>query len=655
LIAYDIARQTNGATIPVDALFPHWGGSLARYEMPCSGGIYILANEHLVRLDEKDPNGKTAVHFQPSSGGIRGYQLSSNGDWLYGLSPSGIEIFDARTGESHATLLALASGASVVVTPFGRFDTSKFDEVNGLSWIMPDDPTRPLPLDIFMRDYLEPRLLSKVVNRQEGLLPKLSSVAELNRIQPRVKITHVRPGVSPDQVLVDVEVSGNADPSEPNGKVATEPYDLRLFRNGQLVGEWPEPKEGDVDSTDLATWRLKSHAVPPQGATSIPPFPVRLASQDRGKVVTLTAYAFNEDRIKSNTFTDTTYRVPEQIMSRAKRAYVVTVGVNAYQNSKRNLQYAAADANSLSTSLGRIQGYEVVAVPLISDASADGKTFRIDQATRANIQGVIGLLSGSSQVDRAGLRQRLGKVVERLDTATPDDIVILTFSGHGHSERDGRFYILPSDSGKGDEITGDDLQRLISSEDLTQWLRKVDAGQVVMIIDACYAAEATAEGRQEFKPGPMGDRGLGQLAYDKGMRILAATQAGDVALESTGLRSGLLTYALVVDGLHNGLADLDGDGTITLTEWLHYAAGRVPHLYQEIREGKHVLKSKGQVITAKRLKMTIEEAQTPELFDFQTGSGSVVLPRNADPTAAPLPASSKDIRPVAQIVSRPPN
>lgn len=46
-----------------------------------------------------------------------------------------------------------------------------------------------------------------------------------------------------------------------------------------------------------------------------------------------------------------------------------------------------------------------------------------------------------------------------------------------------------------------------------------------------------------------GGTGAWQLAYDKGMIILAATQAADVALESEKIGQGLLTYALVQEGL----------------------------------------------------------------------------------------------------------
>jgi hypothetical protein len=98
-----------------------------------------------------------------------------------------------------------------------------------------------------------------------------------------------------------------------------------------------------------------------------------------------------------------------------------------------------------------------------------------------------------------------------------------------------------------------------------------------MIIDACHAAAFT---RKDFKPGPMGSRGLGQLAYDKGMRILTATQANDFALESGALSQGLLSYALVEDGLKRGLADFKPrpDGKITIREWLEYGVAQVPAL-----------------------------------------------------------------------------
>jgi hypothetical protein len=114
------------------------------------------------------------------------------------------------------------------------------------------------------------------------------------------------------------------------------------------------------------------------------------------------------------------------------------------------------------------------------------------------------------------------------------------------------------------------------------------------------------------------------------MRILAATQADDVALESERLGLGLLSYALVHDGLGHTdgdlrKADIDGDGRVTLQEWLQYGEKRVPDLYVEIKEGK--LRLVGRDIAADPAYPTqvMRNAQTPSLFDFHRRTDSIVL------------------------------
>ena len=142
-----------------------------------------------------------------------------------------------------------------------------------------------------------------------------------------------------------------------------------------------------------------------------------------------------------------------------------------------------------------------------------------------------------------------------------------------------------------------------------------------------------------FKPGPMGDRGLGQLAYDKGMQILAATQADNVALESERLGQGLLTYALVQEGLKGRKAAPDGNGPITIKPWLRYAEKRVPELYEDIRNGKlkvvgfnlqddnRELLAKDSTVDPAFYTQTVQHAQTPALFDFYKQSNDPILER----------------------------
>lgn len=181
----------------------------------------------------------------------------------------------------------------------------------------------------------------------------------------------------------------------------------------------------------------------------------------------------------------------------------------------------------------------------------------------------------------------------------------------------------------------------ISSEELSWWLRDVDAGEMVMIVDACHSSAAVAG--QDFKPGPMGSRGLGQLSYDKGMRILTATQADNVAWESPTLKQGILMYALLHDGLEAKQADFKPkDKVILLSEWLMYGAARVPRLYEEVRVGavqnfgltdsqpafvstrRHGSRTTGskalEEISIEKDK--VQGVQQPTLFDFRKRGGN---------------------------------
>lgn len=260
----------------------------------------------------------------------------------------------------------------------------------------------------------------------------------------------------------------------------------------------------------------------------------------------------------------------------------------------------------------------VVPITLISDFGAgdQAETLVINEATKGRIKAVIDRLAGKP-VDPALLRGIVN--AEQLQLARPEDLVLISISTHGDTDRRGQFYLMPSDLRARTEQT-DIRQDAISSEELSTWLRPVDAGELVMIVDACHSA-ATVEGGG-FKPGPMGARGLGQLAYDKGMRILAASQRDQKAKETQSTRQGLLTYALVHDGLQNKQADLDPkDNKIHLVEWLQYGARHVPNLYK--RNGKF---TELVVIPPDRSEEeNYVSIQEPALFDFKRGGDLLLM------------------------------
>jgi len=102
----------------------------------------------------------------------------------------------------------------------------------------------------------------------------------------------------------------------------------------------------------------------------------------------------------------------------------------------------------------------------------------------------------------------------------------------------------------------------------------------VLVIDACYSGAALDS--EEKRRGLLNVSGLAQLAFEKGMIVLSAAQSDETAREDFNLGHGVLSHALLVEGIEQGLADTaPQDGVVYLTEWLEYAARRVPELYAE--------------------------------------------------------------------------
>jgi WD40 repeat protein/uncharacterized caspase-like protein len=554
-------------------------------------------------------------------------EFSPDGRFLLASGDDGFErVYEVATGKELCRFITRADGSWVVVDPEGRFDASDLDNIEGVHWLAPEDPLKPLPLEIFMRDYYEPRLLARILSGER--LAPVRALAEVDRAQPIVNITSVEQQKDrPEFARVTVEVSRPAGAA--NGAGA---YDLRLFRGGQLVAY--APAEGGELKTDPAT-----------GRATLTFDGVRLPRPhgDAGgeaRRVEFTAYAFNEDRVKSPT-ARVSFEPSEPLPAAKGRAYVVSVGVNAYENEAWDLRFAANDARRLQEVVAaRVrQGgeyEEVVSVPLISDYASDGgrkaspRVLKETAATKRNFKAVLDLLAGR-QVDEEVLKGIPN--ASELRRATPEDLVIVSFSSHGYADERGSFYLFASDTGRAGELR-EALTRAISSDELGAWLRDVDAGELILVVDACHSA-ASVQG-EGFKPGPMGSRGLGQLSYDKGMRILTSTQADDVALESGLIEQGLLTYALTRDGLEAARADFrPKDTRITVAEWLAYGVERVPALHAEVERKLAEMKAAAKAANldgdagarvvlfpegARNLKVKVSgqptRTQQPALFDF---------------------------------------
>ena len=485
--------------------------------------------------------------------------LASAGD------DGGTFLWDANTGEHLLTLISLDDGGEwMVVTPQGLFDGTPVSW-NQILWRYNQDTFNVAPIEWFFNEFYYPGLLSDVFS---GKRPKVAKdVSKKDRRQPTVKLSVAGEAAAPPidaaaitaraiKVRIDI-ADAPADKDNPSGSGAR---DVRLFRNGSLIKVW----HGDVLNGKPAVTLEEELTV--------------VAGPNQ-----LTAYAFNKDNVKSK---DAQLALTgADSLKRPGTTYIIAVGINEYANPQYNLKYAVADAQSFGDEVRRRQT-EVSQLDRVEVVSLIN-----ENATKANILAALNQLAGipappTLKAGAAGLSM--------LKRAQPEDKVVIYFAGHGTAQAQ-RFYLIPHDlgyTGERTKLTEQGLQQIlehsISDVELEQAVEGLDAGHLVMVIDACNSGQALEA--EEKRRGPMNSKGLAQLAYEKGMYILTAAQSYQAALEAAQLGHGLLTYALVEEGLKTAIADSEPkDGLLIAREWLDFATERVPQMQEtKMKQGRGV-------------------------------------------------------------------
>jgi uncharacterized caspase-like protein len=455
-------------------------------------------------------------------------------------------LWDTETGELLLTLISLDDGSEwIAITPQGIFDGTP-TSWNQILWRYNQDTFNVAPIEWFFTEFYHPGLLADIF---AGKRPRVADdVSRKDRRQPLVKLSFVGPrpeGASSSRtVKVKIEIT-DAPPDKANAR-GTGARDLRLFRNGLLVKSW----SGDL---------LNGNS----GATLEYKVPITAG------INRLTAYAFNRDNVKSK---DAVLAVTgAESLRRSGIAYIIAIGINEYANPQYNLKYAAADAESFAEELRQ-------RIPQVAHFDhIEVVSLLNEHATKANIISSLQRLSGTG--NPSGATNNLRRV-------EPEDTVVIYFAGHGTANGQ-RFYLIPHDLGyMGDRTALDDrslqsiLTHSISDLELEQAVEGMDAGHLLLFIDACNSGQALEA--EEKRRGPMNSKGLAQLAYEKGMYILTAAQSYQAAIEAARLGHGLLTYALVEEGLKTSAADNEpADGIVTARELLDFATERVPQIQEE--------------------------------------------------------------------------
>jgi len=217
--------------------------------------------------------------------------------------------------------------------------------------------------------------------------------------------------------------------------------------------------------------------------------------------------------------------------------YVLSIGIGKYSDSKLPpLKYSVKDATDIAESLMKKKGkpYGNVQVKLLCD----------EYASR------MGIFDGLTWLK---------------EHATPNDVCIFFYAGHGFRDEKDRFYFVPID-GKTDKTYS-----CFSANDFKTMAEDI-RGKIIVFTDACYSA-ALMEGNRSAAT----DHFIEQLRRTRdGVFLIASSSADTKSKEDDAWGNGAFTKALVE--AINGAAYKENSEGLTLMDLQLYLDKRVGDL-----------------------------------------------------------------------------
>jgi Caspase domain len=252
---------------------------------------------------------------------------------------------------------------------------------------------------------------------------------------------------------------------------------------------------------------------------------------------------------------------------------------------------------------------------LVATAEYGDPAFRRLRTPGHDVEALRGVLEDPAigGFDVRALVNQPGQVVEEeiegfFADRKPDDLLVLYLSCHGVKDQDGRLYFAATDT---------KLRRLaasgISSTFVNEQMGNSRSKRVVLLLDCCYSG-AFARGFA-----PRGGEGveLKERLQGRGRVVITASSAMEYAFEAGQLTSdsaqpSVFTTA-VVQGLHSGEADRDGDGRVSVDELYDFVFDQVreatpdqrPGIFSDIQGALYIAQNPNPPARVERLALTL--------------------------------------------------
>ena len=461
--------------------------------------------------------------------------FTSDGRRLVSGSTDGtIRFWDIASGRELCRAIVFVNGDWAVIDPSGRFDASNGGKVEGLHWVVNNEP---VVLSQLKERYYEPGLLAKILGFNKEPLRDVSKF-ENPKLNPDVKYEPVSRGDSRLKVTLTNRGGGI-------GRV-------QVFLNG---------KEFLADARDE---QLKRNPNVPS-ATLVVDLS-KASSTVVGKDNEVQVVAWNVENYISSRGAELTWEPEGDADTATPEVYAIIGGISSYAGSHLNLNFAAKDAvdmaNAIELGAKRLFGADKVHLTLLS-TTADPRSI---PPTKDNFTKAF-----------AEVRAQ----------AKPSDILIVYLAGHGITLQRGSdtyCYLTQEARSTDTAVLADSAvrqQTTISSEELVDWIKQIPALKQVVMLDTCAAGAAQQQLKLVDKREASGDaiRAIDRAKDRTGSYILMGSAADAVSYEASQYGQGLLTYALL-KGMKGGA--LRNDEFVDVSKLFQFAREEVEQLAQHI-------------------------------------------------------------------------
>lgn len=476
-----------------------------------SSGKYIVtgSDDNTAKLWDAE-TGQVVRTFTGHNGTVSSVQISPDEKFLITGSHDGsIKTWDLETGVELLSQIFLGESDWLVKTKEGFFDASEAAKKS----IFFVKGTNTYNIDQFFEEFYRPGLLQEVYQHR-GLIEK--SVNLLNKLEesPPPTVSIITPKSGSETEHSDVKIFAKI--TNMGGGID----EIKLMHNGKSL---------PVDHSGLGKAGREGQSIMMNFTVSLIP-----------GANTLALSAFSEGRIESR---------PEEVTLHYKGlessavCYLITIGINKYENPQLELNYAKADARAFAK--------------MVEDRAQ--KLFRRielielydKEATRENILSTLDNLSGK---------------------INPEDVFFFYYAGHG-SLVENKFFFIPTES-----VSLYQLDKLIKGSiyagDMQEKFKNIKALKQLVVLDACQSGGSTELLAQR---GAMEEKALAQMSRSSGVHVLAAAGSEQFATEVGSLGHGLFTY-VILEALKGNADGAPKDGKVTIYELKSFLDDQVPAL-----------------------------------------------------------------------------